>query len=163
MKVLLQEAATLTGKSEATVRRLAKKPNASQHVSKDGEGRLLIGLDFLHKYYPPIAPKIPLQPVAIEPSTTTHQPEEVKQQPADTEALHPAYAIALAAKDETIQELKRQLNKKDEQIASFQELLKRDQDLAAGKLLSQQVQKVPESDKTDKTDTIKKKKRWWQF
>jgi len=159
----LAEAAARTGKSEMTIRRLAKKPSAKQHVRKEGNG-LLISSFFVNEAYPPVN----------KPVNSVNTNGNIDNKPVNTpDNSRPEVLLArleekdklLALQQQQIERLERQfseyreekqreLDRLHDKWSQEQEIFKRDQHLNAGKLLTQQSQELP-------NEVEAKKKRWW--
>lgn len=102
MQIDIQEAARLTGKNGATIRRLTKKPASKPYV-KVVAGKLLIERDYLFNNYPPI---------------------QAVNEPVYANAQEPIQSIdksLLEAKEQTIQILRQDIEGKEKTIAQLLE------------------------------------------
>jgi len=97
MHIDIQEAARLTGKNDATIRRLTKKPVSEPHV-KTSEGKIYIEQDYLFSNYPPIQPVS--EPMHLHMQAPTQAPDN----------------SLLDAKDETIRILRQDVEGKEKVI-----------------------------------------------
>lgn len=179
--ISFSEAAARIGKSEMTVRRLVKKPAAKQHI-KTENGAIVVSSEFVKTVYPLDYKSVnavnsndnlsvngenrsdnaPNKPVNSDNAAAAILQARLEEKEVLIASLQQQVDRTEKQFEEYRQEKKQEIERMFERWKAEQEIFKRDQDLAAGKLLSQQVQEVPEPDKTDKTDTIKKKP-WWKF
>lgn len=159
--ITLAEAAARTGKSEMTIRRLAKKPSAKQYVRQEGSG-LLISSSFVNEAYPPV--NKPVNSVNtndnINNTPDNSRPEVLLARLEEKDrflALQQQQIERLESQfSEYREEKQRELDRLHERWSQEQEIFKRDQHLNAGKLLAQQSQEEPQ-------EVEAKKKRWWAF
>ncbi len=161
--VTLAEAAARTGKSEMTIRRLAKKSSAKEHIRHENSG-LLIRSSFVNKLYP----------FDNKPVNSSNINDNIDNKFVNTpdNSQSEILLVRLEEKDKLLalqqqqierlerrfseyqQEKQRELDRLHDKWSQEQEIFKRDQHLNAGKLLTQQSQELP-------NEVEAKKKRWW--
>ena len=161
--ITLAEAAARTGKSEMTIRRLAKKAFAKEHVRHESGG-LLISSSFVNRSYP----------FDNKPVNSININDNIDNKPVNTSDNSRSEILLarleekdklLALQQQQIERLERQfseyreekqreLDRLHDKWSQEQEIFKRDQHLNAGKLLTQQSQELP-------NEVEAKKKRWW--
>lgn len=170
--ISLAEAASRTGKSEMTIRRLTKKDSAKRHVSHRN-GIILIRAEFVNGIYPLLDNHVNIDNKNVNyvnKSVNAHQFESEdskSNQIVVLEAKLEGQAALLESKQEYITLLEKQfqeyrdekqkeLDRLHERWSQEQEIFKRDQHLNAGKMIAQKSHKLSE-------EGVEQKRKWWQW
>jgi hypothetical protein len=108
--ITIKQASEITGKHPDTIRHLIRKNKGSKHVTKDSKGRVLINIDLLSSEYD-------LQKPSTQEATEQLGASNVKEPTTDT--------IKPPQNDlkEVLQALTNQLEAKDKQIFSLQQII----------------------------------------
>ncbi|MGX5858738.1 hypothetical protein ACWKW6_34120 [Dyadobacter jiangsuensis] len=169
--ISLAEAASCTGKSEMTIRRLAKKDAAKKHVSIKN-GAILIRATFVESIYP-FENKLVNNVIknVSENDNTVNKPNVDVENTLQQEIL--VLSTKLEGKEDLLksqqqyidllekrfkdyqEEKQREIDRLHERWSQEQEIFKRDQHLNAGKIIAQKPQELPEGGE--------RKKRWWPW
>jgi len=169
--ISLAEAASRTGKSEMTIRRLAKKDMSKKHVI-NRNGAILIRSGFVSSIYPLFGDH-----VNVDNKNVSDVNKNVNIDISETEDLKSSQIAVLEMKlegkiallesqqqyisllERQFQEYKTEkqgeLDRIHERWSQEQEIFKRDQHLNAGKYILQKNQELPESE-----DSEQKKSLW---
>ena len=111
--IQLKEASQLTGMNEMTIRRLAKKPESRQYVKRE-DNKIFIQQEYLYKHYPPTTPKL----VGVQ--ELKQDIVEVEQDVQDL-SRHPYIQQIIAAKEDIIEVLKEEVERKERMIIQVTE------------------------------------------
>ncbi|GGC16109.1 hypothetical protein [Dyadobacter sediminis] len=169
--ISLAEAASRTGKSEMTIRRLTKKDGSKRHVSHRN-GVILIRAEFVNSIYPFLDNHVNIDNKNVSyvnKSVSVHQVEsedfknnriailetKVEGQAALLESKQHYITFLEKQFQEYKDEKQKELDRLHERWSQEQEIFKRDQHLNAGKYMIQQNQELPES-----IDNEEKKSLW---
>lgn len=129
--ITLAEAATLTGKTLITIRRLAKKPNSKPYVKLE-DGKLYINESYLLSKYPAMSNQQDTQPTHINPDQTTQQTTQNEPKMSTQQGNLDTQMLIQALKDQyegRIQDLKEALKSKEQEIDRISTLFNQHQQL----------------------------------
>jgi hypothetical protein len=124
--VTLQEGSRLTGKTEMTIRRLKKKPEAAPFIRKEADSRLYIALTFLYKNYQPLPGLIPETKVFQGPPEPRKE-EKAKFSPP-VQPIQANYTDLILHLQEQNQELKKDKTYLQGKLDEAAEQLRREQE-----------------------------------
>lgn len=172
--ITISEAATLTGKTIITIRRLIKKPTSKSYVKLE-EGKLYIDKEYVISKYSQVTTQEAAQSTHPKSSKSTQQPDQL-----DTQLLIQALKEQY---ENRIQDLKEALQSKEREITRISTLFDQQQklEMARTSLLParkneyqeaktvDQEQKLPdeppisEQSPLEEPAPAEKKRRWWQW
>lgn len=159
--ISLAEAASRTGKSEMTIRRLAKKEISKKHIINKN-GAILIRSEFVSSVYPNLNDHVNIDNKNINDVNKTVNVNQLEIEEAKSSqvtileiklegkiALLESQQQYISLLEKQFQEYKNEkqgeLDRLHERWSQEQEIFKRDQHLNAGKYILQKNQELPES------------------